>query len=500
MSSIEPPGPLLRIAEPRGRWVLATTVLGSGIAMITATVVNVALPAIGRDLDADVSDLQWILNAYLLALTALILLGGSLGDRYGRRRIYVVGVVWYGVASVLCALAPNVAALVAARALQGVGSALLTPGSLAIIQASFHPEDRPAAIGAWSGLTGVAAAIGPLIGGYLVDAAGWPWIFLVVVPVAAFVAWGALHHVPESRDPDPTGGLDLPGVVLGIVGLGGLTYPIIQLSERGWTPGLAAIAVAGLLALAGFVWVERRSDHPMLPPGIFASRPFTTANLVTFVVYGALGGVFFLLIVHLQTVVGYSALQAGAAPLPITFLMLMGSVRAGALAQRIGPRLPLTVGPLLIAGGMLLMRRIGDGAEYVTTILPALLVFGAGLTLTVAPVTATALAATEDRLAGIASGVNNAVSRAAQLLAVAALPPLAGLAGTDYLDPPAFAAGFREAMLLTALVAAAGGGLAALGIRENILRPVAVPGTVHHRHCPVDGAPLRPMSRPARDT
>lgn len=485
------PDRLLRIGDRRGKWVIATTVLGSGVAMLTATVVNVALPAIGRDLGADISDLQWILNGYLLTLTALILLGGSLGDRYGRRRVYMVGIVWFGVASVLCALSPNVITLIAARALQGIGGALLTPGSLAIIQAGFHPDDRPAAIGAWSGLTGIAAAIGPLVGGYLVDAAGWPWIFLVSAPVAAFVVWAALRHVPESRNPAADGPLDLPGAILGFVGLAGITYPIIQVSEQGWTPLLVGVGVAGLAALAGFVWTESRSDHPMLPLGIFASRQFTSANLVTFVVYGALGGVFFLLIVHLQTVVGYSALLAGAAPLPITFLMLIGSAPAGSLAQRIGPRLPLTVGPLLIAGGMLLMRRIGVGSDYATTILPAMLVFGIGLTLTVAPVTATVLAAVEDGHAGVASGVNNAVSRAAQLIAVAALPALVGLTGADYLEPQAFAAGFRQAMLLTAGLAAAGAAVAWFGIRDDVLEATPEREGEPYRHCPVDGAPYR---------
>ncbi|MGH7572577.1 MAG: MFS transporter [Gemmatimonadota bacterium] len=484
------PDRLLRIKDPRGKWVLATTVLGSGVAMLTATVVNIALPTIGRDLGADISDLQWILNGYLLTLAALILLGGSLGDRYGRRRVYVIGIVWFGVASVLCALAPNVNVLIAARALQGIGGALLTPGSLAIIQAGFHPEDRPAAIGAWSGLTGIAGAIGPLVGGYLVEAAGWPWIFLVSAPVAAFVVWAALRHVPESRNSDADGPLDISGAILGFVGLAGITYPIIQVSEQGWTPLLVGIGVAGLAALAAFVRVEGRSDHPMLPLGIFSSRQFTSANLVTFVVYAALGGVFFLLIVHLQTVVGYSALMAGAAPLPITFLMLIGSAPAGRLAQRIGPRLPLTVGPLLIAGGMLLMRRIGAGADYVTAILPAMVVFGVGLTLTVAPVTATVLAAAEDRHAGVASGVNNAVSRAGQLIAVAALPALVGLTGADYLEPQAFAAGFRQAMLLTAVVTAAGAALAWLGIRDDVLE-AAPEREGEPYHCPVDGAPYR---------
>ena len=485
---------LLRISDRRGKWVIATTVLGSGVAMLTATVVNVALPAIGRDLGADISDLQWILNGYLLTLAALILLGGSLGDRYGRRRVYLVGIVWFGIASVLCALSPNVITLIAARALQGVGGALLTPGSLAIIQAGFHPEDRPAAIGAWSGLTGIAAAIGPLVGGYLVDAAGWPWIFLISAPVAAFVVWAALRHVPESRNPAADGPLDLQGASLGFVGLAGITYPIIQVSEQGWMPLLAGVGAAGLVALAAFLWTESRSEHPMLPLGIFSSRQFTSANLVTFVVYAALGGVFFLLIVHLQTVVGYSALLAGAAPLPITFLMLIGSAPAGSLAQRIGPRLPLTVGPFLIAGGMLLMRRIGADADYVTTILPAMLVFGVGLTLTVAPVTATVLAAADDRHAGIASGVNNAVSRAAQLIAVAALPSLVGLTGADYLDPRVFAAGFRQAMLLTAVGAAAGAALAWLGIRDDVLEAAPEREGEPYRHCPVDGAPYQTMS------
>ncbi len=481
----------VRYGTPVGRWVLLATVLGSGVAALDATVVNVALPQIGAELGANVSGLQWTLNGYLLTLAALILLGGSLGDRYGRRRVFVIGVIWFAVASLLCGAAVNVPMLVAARALQGVGGALLTPGSLAILQASFVPEDRSRAIGAWSGLGGVAAAVGPLLGGVLVDAASWRWVFLLNLPLAAWVVAVASRHVPETTDPTAEGRhMDIAGSVLAAVGLGGVTYALIEAPERGATsPLILAAAVAGLASLAGFVVVERRGSHPMLPLDIFTSRQFTAANLVTFAVYGALSGTFFLLVVHLQQVVGFTPLQAGAATLPITALMLALSARAGQLAQRIGPRVPMAAGPLVLAAGLLMMGRIGPGSEYVSDILPAVLLFGSGLVITVAPLTAAVLAAADARHAGIASGVNNAVARAAGLLAVAIIPVLAGLTGDAYEEPAVFAAGFSQATLISAVLAAAGGVLAWLTISNDLAAPTA-PEPEHH--CAIAGPPLRP--------
>jgi EmrB/QacA subfamily drug resistance transporter len=420
------PDTALTLEEGRGRWVLFAAVLGSGLAMLDATVVNIALPQIGADLGADFSGLQWTVNAYTLTLASLILLGGSLGDRFGRRRMFVVGTIWFTLASLLCGLAPNIEALVAARLLQGAGGALLTPGSLALIQASFRPEERARAIGAWSGLGGVAAALGPFVGGILVELS-WRWVFLINLPFGALVVFVALRHVPESRDPDMDPRLDVAGAVLGAVGLAGTTYALVQLGEGGPTKGAVTAGLVGVASLVAFVLVERRSTHPMLPVDVFASRQFTAANLVTFTVYGALGGVFFLLVLHLQIVAGFDPLLAGLALLPTTAAMLLLSARAGALAQRIGPRLPMTVGPLTCAGGILLMLRIGPGASYVGDVLPAAVIFGLGLSLTVAPLTAAVLAAASVRHAGVASGVNNAVARAAGLLAVAALPVIGGI-------------------------------------------------------------------------
>jgi len=488
------PAAAVRFGTGPGRWVLAATVLGSAIGFIDATVVNVALPTIGRDFDASVASLQWTINGYLLTLAALILLGGALGDRYGRRRVFLIGVVWFGLASLLCALAPSAGLLIAARVLQGIGGALLTPGSLAIIDASFHPEDRSRAIGAWSALGGVAAAVGPLVGGWLVDVASWRWIFLINLPVVAVVLAISARHVPESRAPVASGPVDVAGSAAAIVALGGLSYALIEGAGRGVGSAAFVVPIAGALGgLAALAAIERRAPAPILPRGIFASGQFVVANVLTFVVYGALGGVFFLLVVDLQTVLGYSPLGAGAASLPITVMMLLLSARAGHFAQRFGPRIPLTVGPLLVAAGMLLMTRIGPGASYVGSVLPAVLVFGLGLAGVVAPITATALAAAKRRHSGVASAINNAVSRTAQLLAVAVLPLAVGLSGADYADPARFSAGFQDAMLITAIVAALGALLAWRAIDDHVLevaRAHPSPATEAPHCCGVEGAPL----------
>jgi EmrB/QacA subfamily drug resistance transporter len=458
-----------------GRWVLAIAVLGSGIVFLDGTVVNVALPRIGEDFDAQTSSLQWILNGYMLTLASLILLGGSLGDRHGRRLIFVVGVLWFTAASLLCAIAPSANALIVARLLQGVGGALLTPGSLAMIEASFRREDRARAIGAWSGLGGVATALGPLLGGWLVEAVSWRAIFLINVPIGAFVALMATRHVPETRDPNAPERLDGIGAVLAAVGLGGTTYALIEAPDAGFTPAIAVAAIAGVAALIAFIVQERRSAHPMMPLGLFSSRQFSAANAVTFVVYAALSGVFFLLVAFLQIAAGYSPIAAGAASLPVTALMLLFSARAGALAQRIGSRVPLTVGPLVIAVGMVMMGRIDPDGDYVTSVLPSVIVFGIGLTLVVAPVTATVLAAAETRYSGIASGINNAVSRVGGLLAVAVLPLIAGLTGDSFYDPAAMTDGFRTAMYVTAGLSALGGVIAWLTIDSQVLERAEPP-------------------------
>ncbi|MDH6133225.1 EmrB/QacA subfamily drug resistance transporter [Kitasatospora sp. MAA4] len=484
-----PPAGSLRLASRQGRWVVLAAALGSGMAMLDGTVVNVALPRIGADLGASLASLQWTLNAYLLTLAGLILLGGALGDRYGRRRVFVIGVFWFAAASGLCALAPSVGVLIAARALQGIGGALLTPGSLALLQATFHPDDRSAAVGAWSGLGGVATAVGPFLGGWLVDGPGWRWIFVLNLPVAAVVALVTLRHVPESRDEQATGSFDVSGAALAALALGGVTYALTA-AGGGVSAGVWVAAAAGLLLGWAFVRVERRSPQPMLPLELFDSRLFTVVNLVTLGVYGALSGVFFFLQVQLQTVARFTPLVAGVAFAPVTLLMLLFSARSGRLATRIGPRVPLTAGPLVCAGGVLLMLRIGAGASYWADVLPAALVFGVGLTLLVAPLTATVLGAVDVRRAGIASGVNNAAARAAGLLAVAALPLLAGLSGEQYQHPAAVNSSFRTAMLICAGLLVASGLLAAATVPGSRAPVAAEPDTSWY--CSTTAPPVDP--------
>ncbi|BDC74548.1 MFS transporter [Prescottella equi] len=464
---------------------MAATVLGSSLAMLDGTVVNVALPRIGEDLGAEVAGLQWVLSGYTLTLASLILFGGALGDRVGRRRVFVWGTVWFAGASALCALAPNVTILVAARLLQGVGAALLTPGSLAIISASFDEEDQGAAIGLWSGLGGVAAAVGPLLGGWLVEVAGWRSVFLINLPLAVAVVWVSARHVPETRDPHPPERLDVLGSALAALALGALTYGLIETAV--WA------VIAGLVLMAAFVVVERRSRYALVPGSLFASRVFVAANLVTLAVYAALGGVFFLLLLQLQIVSGYSPLAAGVASLPITILMLLLSSRAGRWAQIHGPRTPMTVGPLLGAGGLLLMLRIGPGASYPTQVLPAVLVFGLGLSALVAPLTAAVLGSVSSDQAGIASGVNNAVARTSQLLAVAALPALAGIGADALADPAAFASGFRVAMLICAGLLLIGAVLSAVMIpRKAAAEETAGESVACQPHCDVTAPAVQP--------
>jgi EmrB/QacA subfamily drug resistance transporter len=477
-----------------GRWILVATVLGSGMAALDATVVNVALPSIGKDFDAQVAGLQWVLTSYLVTLSALILLGGSLGDRFGRRRVFLVGVAWFTAASAACAAAPDLTFLIAARAVQGIGGALLVPGSLAIIEASFAPSDRGRAIGMWSALGGVATAIGPLAGGWLVTAVSWRLIFVLNVPIAAAVVL-ASRHVPESRNVAAAPHIDGRGAALVAIGLAALTFALIE-GPTADTVGVAVAGVIGVGGLVGFVVVELRSPAPMLPLSIFSSRQFTVANVVTFAVYAALSGVLFLLVVDLQQVLGYSALAAGAALLPITVIMLLLSSRAGALSQRIGPRLPMTVGPLVIAGGLLMMGRIDAGSSYAADVLPAVVVFGLGLALTVAPLTTTVLGAVDVGHAGLASGVNNAVARVAGLLAVALLPPLAGLTGAAYREPARFSGGFHTAVLIGVGLCVVGGLSAAVGITNpTATARDATRGSAAGNEplsCPLDAPSLRP--------
>ncbi|GEP35512.1 MFS transporter [Nocardioides szechwanensis] len=432
------------------------------MALLDGTVVNVALKTIGEDLDASLAQLQWVTNGYLLSLASLILLGGSLGDRFGRRRVFVLGTWWFAIASLLCGLAPNPEVLIAARVLQGVGGALLTPGSLAMIQGAFVPDDRPKAIGAWSGLGGIAAAIGPFVGGVLIDYASWRWIFLVNLPLAVVTVVIAQRWVPETRDPHASTHFDLAGALLAVAALGGTTYALIE-----WGGRLAPYAaVVSLLAGVAFLVVERRTREPMLRLEIFRDRTFSAANAMTLLVYAALGAIMFFLTLQLQTVGDYGALAAGLATMPVTVCMLFLAAKGGELGARIGPRVPMSFGPVVMAAGTLLLLGVDADVVYWTDVLPGITVFGLGLALMVAPLTSTVLAAAPDEHAGIASGVNNAVARAGSLLAVAALPVAVGLGGEEYADPVAFDAAYGSAMLACALLLVVGGALSWFTIRN----------------------------------
>jgi EmrB/QacA subfamily drug resistance transporter len=475
---------VLRFGTASARWVIAATVLGSGVAFLDGTVVNVALPSIGRDLHTDVAGLQWTLDAYLVTMTALLLFGGGLGDRLGRKRVFIAGLIAFTVASVGCAAAPNATVLALARALQGAGGAFLVPGSLSILAASFAEEDRARAIGVWSGLGAISGAVGPFLGGWLVDAASWRFVFLVNVPVTAVTIAITVRHVPESR----AGGhapLDLAGALLASIGLGGACWALIE-GPQGMDAGVVVAALVGLGALVAFLVREARHPNPMLPLGLFRSAQFSGANGTTLAVYAALGAAFFMIVLELQLALHYSALESGAALLPVTALMLLLSSRAGALAQRIGPRLPMTVGPVLVGIGMLLFTRVQPGAHYVSAVLPGALVFGLGLAATVAPLTAAVFAAVDPDSLGIASGVNNAAARLAGLLSVAVLPAVVGLDTT--LAPPVLTNRVGEAMRICAGLCVIGGAIAWLTVREvakvkprvltNVIQPCLDPALV----------------------
>ena len=477
----------------QGRWVLLATVLGSGMAQLDGTVVNVALPRIGTDLDAGLTSLQWTVNAYTLTLAGLLLLGGSLGDRLGRRRIFVIGTIWFALASAGCALAPSADILIATRALQGIGAALLTPGSLAILEAVFRPDDRAEAVGAWSGLGGVASAIGPVLGGVLVGLAPWGWrlAFLINLPLAVLVVLVAARHVPETRDAEASGKLDVVGAASAALGLALVIYALTEGPGQGWTAATVVALLGGIAVLIGFLINESRVPDPMMPLSLFRSRQFTGANAVTLVVYAALAGALFLLPVALQRVSGFSPVQAGSALLPVTLVMLLLSARMGRLAQRIGPRRPMTIGPIIAACGMALFVRIDASASYVVDVLPAVIIFGLGLSVTVAPLTATVLAAAPAHEVGVASAVNNDVARTAGLLAVAVLPGVAGIDSAAYADASRLVTGFHHAVLIAAVLCALGGVLSWFVIDDAVLdrgEKAPLPGT----HCEPGAPPMRP--------
>jgi EmrB/QacA subfamily drug resistance transporter len=440
------------------RWVLAATILASTIAYVDESVVNVALPAIGRDLSASPAALQWVINAYTLCLAAFLLVGGAAGDRLGRRRVFIAGVALFGAASLACGLSREIAQLIAARAVQGAGAALLIPCSLAIIGAAFPDNERGRAIGTWAGFSAIAAAIGPLLGGWIVDHLAWQTIFFINPVLCLAALWIAWRHLPESIDPDAPPGIDWLGALLAFAGLAGVAFGSIALPDTGWRDMTTAATLAGgAVLLAIFVWHEGRSPAPMMPLGLFRSATFSGVNALTLLLYGALGGAFFLLPFALISVHGYSATMAGAVFLPFTAIMAVLSRWSGGLLDRVGARLPLVGGPVLVAVGFVLFALAGPETSYALAFLLPVSIVGLGMAVTVAPLTTTVIAAVPGHQTGVASGINNALSSVASLFAIAAFGALA-LHGS-------LAEGIRLAMLVAAGLALAGAACAALTIR-----------------------------------
>lgn len=459
--------PQARSSNAARKWILAASILGSGAVFLEGSVVSVALPSIGRDFGLGMAGLQWVMNGYLLTLSALILFGGALGDRYSRARVFALGLIGFAISSVACGLAPNLFALVVARIVQGVSGALVVPNSLALLETTFHGEARGVAIGKWAAWSGISTAVGPLAGGLVVDRASWRFVFFSIVPFAAAAAWIAFRHAPtQSRERKrESSSIDYTGAALVTLGLAGAVAALIIGPDAGFTnPKVMTLAIAGIIALVGFVIVESRASNPLLPLDVFKSREFIGANLNTLFVYAALNGLFFLLMLQLQNGLGYSALRAGASLLPINALLLVLSPRAGHLAERIGAKIPMALGSLIAALGMLLFVRVKPGSSYIGAMIPALLVFGIGLGLLVAPLTAVAMRSLGDRRAGIASGVNNAAARLAGLLATAAIPVAAGIGGAVQPRGAALGSAFTKAMIISAVLCAIGAAIAALMI------------------------------------
>jgi EmrB/QacA subfamily drug resistance transporter len=456
----------LTLAGSAGRWLLVATVLGSGMALLDTTMVIVALPAIGRTLGGGLSTQQWVLDAYLITLAGFVLLGGALGEVVGHGRVFLAGAVAFGVTSAVCGVAPTSAVLIVARLFQGAAASLLVPGALALVSTSFSGEERGRAIGAWSGISGLATVIGPLLGGLLVDHAGWRWVFLVNIPLAAAAVAAAIHHLPlrELRSTALGEHLDFGGALAAAAGLGLLVCGLIEARNLG-TPLTAGAVVLGLALLVAFAVIESRQERPLLPLSLFAIRGFAMANLTTLLVYGALSSALFLVVLELQQVTGYSALASGAAIFPITLLLFLLSPRLGGLVSRMGSRRLITLGPVVAALGLVLFLRVSASASYLTVVLPAAVVFGIGLALTAAPLTTTILGAVPSTRAGIASGVNNAVTRVAGLLAVAAVPLAAGLASAADGAGSGFTSGFHHAMLISAVLCLLGAVVSFVGLR-----------------------------------
>jgi EmrB/QacA subfamily drug resistance transporter len=433
--------------------VLLAAIVASGVVFLDSSVVTLALPKIALDLHAGFAGMQWVVDGYLLSLSALILIGGSLGDIIGHKKVFLIGAAAFGVSSLLCGIAPSLSFLIAARILQGAAGALLVPQSLALINTNFPKEERGKAIGTWAGWSGISTAIAPLVGGYLLDTASWRWIFFINLPLLAVCLWLGIVGIREVR-PRQTRRIDVGGALLAITALGSLTYGLIEGSARSWPPLAITALIAGSILGITFVWYEYRQRDPMVQLGLFRTRNFTGTNIMTFGMYGALGGVFLVLVVYLQTTLHYSSIKAGLSILPITILLLAFSRRAGALSSKFGPRLLLTAGPLIAALGIITWVRLAPGVSYITGVLPGVLLFGAGLTLLVAPLTTTVLGSVKETDSGIASGINNAVSRLGGLFVVALL----GLFGAAQV--------FRFGIILCAALAAAAGIISYVVIRD----------------------------------
>ncbi len=423
------------LSAARKRWVLVAAILGTTVVTVDGTVVNVALPAIADDLGGGLAGQQWTSNAYLVTLGSLLLIGGSLGDIFGERRVFALGVAGFGVTSLFCALAPTIELLVLSRALQGVAGAVLTPAALAVIVSTFPPAERGRAVGAWTAWGGIGTVLGPLVGGQLVDAASWRWIFAINVPLVIVTILLILRVVPEGRRRETRAKVDVLGATLCAFGLAGMTFGLIEQPLRGWSdPAVLGPLVGGALLFAGFLAWERRAPAPMLPLELFKRRNFAIGNVETLSMYGGLGLLFFFLVLYLQQVAGYNALEAGASSVPVTLVMFALSTRFGMLADRYGPRLFMGVGPLVAALGLASFVRLDADVNYWIDLLPGLLVFALGLSITVAPLTATVLADADESNAGVASGVNNAIARVAGLVAIAAVGALVAAHFSSQLD------------------------------------------------------------------
>lgn len=473
-----------QLTDARKRLVLVACIMGSAVVTVDSTAVNVALPAIRADLGGGFAGQQWVANGYLVTLASLILVGGSLGDALGERRVFSVGVVGFGLTSLLCAVAPSVELLVVARALQGVSGALLTPAALAVIVAVFPRDQRGKAVGSWTAWSAIGVVLGPLIGGQLVDTASWRWIFALNVPLVLATVMLIVRVVPESRGGGERSHIDIAGGVLCALGLAALTFGLVRAPEAGLADPTVALPLAvSVVLLAGFVGHERRTTHPMLPLELFGNRNFAVGNLQTLAMYAGLSLLFFFLVIYLQQVAGYNAVEAGLSSLPVTIIMFLMSSRFGALADRYGPRLFMGIGPLVAAAGLGLLTTVGARVHYATDLLPALLVFGLGLSMTVAPLTAAVLASADEANAGTASGVNNAIARTAGLLGIAAVGAVVAARYGSRADSSV--GGFHLAMGISATLLAAGGLAGLIGIQNPERRVAAA-------ECPggqVAGAP-----------